>query len=125
MRASRRCWSCTGRRTPRVPYSSALAIVARAAEVGIPAEFHSLEGIGHVVWTPYKEDIILWMANFLYVHVIDPPPVGGMAEHPQIEPDAATSGGGASTAIAIGGTVTVGALLLAAGAWGMRRRRAG
>ncbi len=109
----------------RVLYSSALAIVARAAEVGIPAEFHSLEGIGHGVWTLYKEDIILWTANFLYVHVIDPPPVGGIAEHPQIEPDAATGGSGASTAVAIGGILAVSALLLAAGGLlAFQRRRA-
>jgi acetyl esterase/lipase len=106
----------------RVAYSSALAIVARAAEVGIPAEFHPLEGIGHGVWTLYKEDIILWMANFLYVHVIDPPPVGGIAEHPRIEPDGAT-GGGASTAVAMGGTLAAGTLLLAAGGLFAFRRR--
>jgi hypothetical protein len=60
------------------------------------------------------------------VEVLATAAVGGIAEHPQIEPDGATSGGGASTAIAIGGTVTVCALLLTAGgAWGMRRRRTG
>ncbi len=114
-----------GTEDTRVPYSSALAIVARGAEVGIPVDFHSLEGIGHGVWTVYKEDIIIWMANFLYVYVIDPPPVGGIAEHPQIEPEAVSSGSGAAApnALALAGIVAGGALLLGAGGLLAFRRR--
>jgi acetyl esterase/lipase len=62
-----------------VAFSYALAIVARAQEVGVPVEFHPLEGAGHGVWTDYKEQIIAWMSDFLYRYV-SAPPVGGIAE---------------------------------------------
>ncbi len=54
-------------------------------------------------------------------------PVGGIAEHAQLEPAAASDAHGSSesNALALAGIAAVGALLLAAGAWGMRRRRAG
>ena len=54
-------------------------------------------------------------------------PVGGVAEPPQLEPEAMSSGHSSSkaNALAVAGAIAGGALLLAAGAWGMRRRRAG
>ncbi len=60
-----------------------------------------------------------------YVVVGDP--VGGMAEHAQLEPEAASSAHGSpgSNTLALAGIAAGGALLLAAGAWGVRRRRAG
>jgi LPXTG-motif cell wall-anchored protein len=52
-------------------------------------------------------------------------PVGGVAELPQLEPAAASSGSGSSgpNALALAGIAAGGALLLAAGAWHARRRR--
>ena len=71
-----------GTEDTRVPYQGALNIVARGAEVGVIVEFHSLEGIGHLVWwTIYKEDIIFWMSDFLFRYVASPS-VGGVVEVP-------------------------------------------
>jgi len=113
-----------GTEDTRVPYDHALNIVARGQEVGITVEFHSLEGMGHGVWTQYKEAIIAWMADFLYRYVSPPQPVGGVAAPPRSEPDAATTGGDSSTGnvAAVGGVVAGGALVLAVGVLGVRRR---
>jgi FG-GAP repeat len=69
------------------------------------------------------EDIITYDQGRAYVFS-GPPPVGGIAEHPQIETEAATGRSDAPPAVAIGAILAAGALLLAAGAWGVRRRRA-
>jgi acetyl esterase/lipase len=114
-----------GTEDARVPYEYALNIVARGQEVGVTVEFHPLEGMGHGVWTQYKEPIILLMADFLYRYASPIRPIGGVANHPQSEPNAATTGGSSSTrnAAAIAGVVAGGALLVVAGVWGVRRRR--
>jgi hypothetical protein len=51
--------------------------------------------------------------------------VGGIAEYPQLEPQAASSSHGSSApgTLALAGLAAVGALLLAAGGWHARRRR--
>ena len=118
----------------RVPYSEALEIVARGQEVGVTVEFHPLGGIGHGVWTEYKEDIILWASDFLYRHVIasPPTPVGGIAEPSDTasasveEATAPAEGSGWSarhTAAVVGGLATAIVALTAASAWYARRRR--
>ena len=66
-----------------VPYSGALDIVARAQEVGVTAEFHPVEGAGHLVWSADAEQIIGWMSDFLYRYVAPQPAVddeGGTSE---------------------------------------------
>jgi acetyl esterase/lipase len=65
-----------GKEDPWIGFDAALAIVQRAAETGVSVEFHPLEEASHNVWTYYQEDIILWMANFLYASVIQPLPPG-------------------------------------------------
>ena len=65
-----------GKEDPWIGFDAALEIVQRAAETGVSVEFHPLEEASHNVWTWYQEDIILWMANFLYANVIQLPPPG-------------------------------------------------
>jgi len=104
----------------RVAYSNALAIVARAQEVGVPVEFHPLEGVGHGVWQAgYTEPIIVWMSEFLYLYVAPQPATGGVAEAPD---DPRDSGWSAINACAVAGLMLAGALLLMAGGWYARRR---
>ena len=69
-----------------VPYSGALDIVARAQEAGVTAEFHPVEGAGHLVWSADAEQIIGWMSDFLYRYV---------APQPAVDDDAGTSEAGA------------------------------
>jgi acetyl esterase/lipase len=57
-----------------VAFDAASEIVERASEVGVPVGFHPLEEATHYVTLWYKEDIILWMANFLYSKLIGPLP---------------------------------------------------
>jgi acetyl esterase/lipase len=52
-----------------VPFRLAEALVKRAQEVGIPCEFHPLEGQGHAAWGRMS-DYIAWIAPFLFKHVI-------------------------------------------------------
>ena len=105
----------------RVAYSNALAIVARAQEVGVTYEFHPLEGAGHGVWGVYAEQITGWMSDFLYRYVAPQPPVGGTAE----ASDSGASSGVDAGEAAVLATMCIAALLLFAGAWGIysvRRR---
>lgn len=122
-----------GTEDTRVPYSQALEIVARRQEVGVTVEFHPLEGIGHGVWTEYKEDIILWASDFLYRHVTASPstPVGGIAGLPHaasasVEKAPAPAEGSGSSAHYIAALVaalaTAVIALTAASAWYARRR---
>ena len=54
-----------------IPFSCAEEIASRCQEAGVTVELHSLEGVGHGVWE-HKEEIITWMADFLFAHVIGP-----------------------------------------------------
>jgi acetyl esterase/lipase len=102
-----------------VPYSGALDIVARAQEVGVTAEFHPIEGTGHVVWFGDAEEIIGWMSDFLYRYVAPQPSVDDASK----SSDAAASDDGDSKArlIVLAG-VAAALVVLVAGAWYVRRR---
>jgi acetyl esterase/lipase len=66
-----------------VPYAGSLEIVARAQEAGVTAEFHPVEGAGHLVWSADAEQIIGWMSDFVYRYVAPKPAVddeGGTSE---------------------------------------------
>ncbi|MCJ7492601.1 MAG: alpha/beta hydrolase [Dehalococcoidia bacterium] len=102
-----------------VPYEGALDIVARAQEAGVTAEFHPVEGAGHLVWSADAEQIIGWMSDFLYRYV---------APQPAVDDDAGTSEAGAPDdggpnrwLIAAAGIAAV--AILAAGVLFARRRR--
>ena len=102
----------------RVAYDNALDIVARAQEVGVPYEFHPLEGVGHGVWG-YAESIIAWMSDFLYLYVAPQPPVGGVAEAPD---DVGSADGGSNGwPLASAGIATT--VVIATGVLFARRRR--
>ncbi len=106
----------------RVPYSGALAIVARAREVGVTAEFDPIEGQGHAMWPEYLEQSIGWMSDFLYRHVASAAP--GATVEPSDAGESAGRGPSAwLIAAAVMGAAGV-ALLLAAGVLYARRKRA-
>ena len=105
-----------GTEDTRVPYEYALNIVARGQAVGISVEFHPLEGIGHGVWTEYKEQIILWTAVFLYRYVAAPP-VGGIADAP------ASDDLSSPPYAAIAGAAVAAVIVLGAGGWYAARQR--
>ncbi len=111
-----------GMEDTRVPYEYALDIVARGQEVGISVEFHPLEGIGHGVWTEYKEPIILWTADFLYRYVAAPP-VGGRADAPSLEAGPAGDSDSWTRSVVPAGAAAAGVVAIGAGAWYVRRRR--
>ena len=105
----------------RVAYDNALAIVARVEEVGVPYEFHPLEGIGHGVWQAgYTEPIIGWMSDFLYTYVAPAAAVGGIAEAPD---ESASAGDGPNVWLFV--VVGAAAVALAAGVFFARRRSRG
>jgi acetyl esterase/lipase len=52
-----------------VPFRFAVDLSRQARAVGIPCEFHPLNGQGHAAWGKMK-DYIAWIAPFLYEHVI-------------------------------------------------------
>jgi acetyl esterase/lipase len=52
------------------PYTGSLEVMARAVEVGIPAELHTLVGEGHGVFDDYWDETAVWGASFLYRYVI-------------------------------------------------------
>jgi hypothetical protein len=93
-------------------------LVAQAETVGIPVEFHTLDGVSHFLWQdPYSEQIIGWMSDFLYSYLAPKSAVGGMAEAPE---DASIDGDPDSQTVA--GVVGATALLLVGGGWYARRR---
>ncbi|MDI6858192.1 MAG: alpha/beta hydrolase [Dehalococcoidia bacterium] len=102
----------------RVPYDLALQVVARAQAVGVTVEFHPLDGIGHGVWTLYKEPVIAWMSDFLYRQVASPP-VGGLAEPAALPAECETSVPFAPIAAAAG---LGGGLLLAVASVALHKR---
>jgi acetyl esterase/lipase len=92
----------------RVAYSNALAIVARAQEVGVPVEFHPLDGVGHGVWGAYTEQIIGWMSDFLYRYVAPQSAVGGVAELLDFAAGGSGVGGGAYAVLGmVGGALAI------------------
>jgi acetyl esterase/lipase len=108
-----------GTEDTRVPYDLALQLVARAQEVGVTVEFHPLEGVGHGVWTEYKEPIIAWLSDFLYRQVAAPP-VGGLAEMPR---EAASSDREAWARAVLPAGLVIAGLFLAAIVWRCRTFR--
>jgi acetyl esterase/lipase len=52
-----------------VPFALAQQLVARAQSVGVPYEFHPLEGSGHSAWQ-FMEQFIAWITPFLYQYLI-------------------------------------------------------
>ena len=54
-----------------IRFALAEEIVQRGEEVGVTVEFHPLEGVGHNV-AEHMDEIISWMADFLYTYVIGP-----------------------------------------------------
>ncbi len=94
-----------------VPYEGALEIVARAQEAGVTAEFHPVEGAGHLVWSADAEGIIGSMSDFLYRYVAPQPSVG-VAEAPA-EPEGRGSPWHPIIIVAVIGGIA----LLAASGW--------
>jgi acetyl esterase/lipase len=78
------------------PYSLAEAIVARAEEVGVTYELHTLTGVGHGKFGPFLDEITDWSAAFLYEQVITAgAEVGGIARVPEVAGEGAgTAAGG-------------------------------
>jgi len=102
-----------------VPYSGALDIVARAQEVGVTAEFHPVEGAGHLVRSADAEGIIGLMSDFLYRYVAPQPAVddeGGTSEAGAPDDD-----GQSRWLVVVAGIAVV--AILAAGVLFARRRR--
>ncbi|MEW6187202.1 MAG: alpha/beta hydrolase fold domain-containing protein [Thermodesulfobacteriota bacterium] len=63
-----------GTADPIVPFINAQMLVQQATAVGIPYEFHPLEGVGHSAWND-MEQYITWISPFLYTHVIAKPSI--------------------------------------------------
>jgi acetyl esterase/lipase len=61
-----------GTQDKMVPFTFAEELVARAKEVGVPYEFHPLEGEGHAAWLPMDRHVRS-VAEFLYHHMIEMP----------------------------------------------------
>lgn len=111
---------------PFVPYNAALAIVERAAEVGVTAEFRPVEGVGHGLFADHKEEIVAWMADFFYRGLpTGPSHIGGTADNPRPEVPSQGDGGGMPpyAIMAIAAVVPGVAAVLAAAVWWVRRRR--
>ncbi|MDI6857064.1 MAG: alpha/beta hydrolase [Dehalococcoidia bacterium] len=111
---------------PFVPYSAALAIVERAEQVGVTAEFRPVEGVGHGLFTDHKEEIVAWMADFFYRGLpTGPSRIGGTVDNPRPEAPPEGDGGGmpAPAVAGIAAAASGGAAALAAAAWYARRRR--
>jgi hypothetical protein len=108
------------------PYTLAEAIVARAEEVGVTYELHTLTGVGHGKFGPFLDDITDWSSVFLYEQVVAPgAEVGGIARLPEVASQSAVETGGGARAsgivLAAGGLA---AILTALGAVVLRRRSA-
>jgi para-nitrobenzyl esterase len=103
-----------------VPYSYAVELVAQAEAVGIPVEFHTLDGVSHFLWQdPYSEQIIGWMSDFLYSYLAPQLAVGGIAEPPENAPTG--DGLPVPNAGTVAGVAGATALLLVGGGWYARR----
>jgi hypothetical protein len=55
-----------------VPTASGIEIIERAASVGTETEARLLESVNHTIWRTSKQDIFVWMADFLFENVIRP-----------------------------------------------------
>jgi acetyl esterase/lipase len=64
-----------------VPYSLAVTTCNQAVSVGVPCDFHTLEGKGHN-WSPHMQDVIVWTRDFLHQELIGEGAVGGVASLP-------------------------------------------
>jgi len=106
-----------------VPYEGAPEIVARAQEIGVTAEFHPVEGAGHLVWSAGAEGIIGLMSDFLYRHVAPQPLIDRNAESPAAASD---DGGPITWIIVVAGiavaVVLTACVLLARRRYSVRRR---
>ena len=103
-----------------VPYSGALDIVARAQAVGVTADFHPLEGVGHLVWDAADtEHIFGWMSDFLYRYVAPQPAVDDGTGTP--EAGAPDDNGQSRWLVVVAGIAVV--AVLATGVLLARRRR--
>ncbi len=105
----------------RVAYSNALDIVARAQEVGVPVEFHPLDGAGHDVWSGYTEQIIVWMSGLLYRQVAPQFAVGGIAEAPEAAASPLESGGSSASHEGFAAVAAAAVVVVGGGGWYARR----
>ncbi len=101
----------------RVSYQNALNIVAKAQEVSVTVEFHTIQGWGHGLWDAgYGDEIIPWMSDFLYRYLAPQPAVDDNAKA-----DAASGWSTSRYVLII--LPSVGLVVLAvAGLWLARRR---
>jgi acetyl esterase/lipase len=104
----------------RVAYSNALDVVARAQAVGVPVEFHPLEGVSHDVWTPDTEQIISWMSFFLYRQLV-PLAVGGIAEAPDAAASPLESGDSSASHDGLAGVAAAAVIVIGVGGWYAKR----